>query len=306
MLTRDSIFLADPATPGLGGSVAVDLFGVLRELLQDVQGIGILRGCSEDVVKRLVRAMERILGQSKYPYEGAVGHGDTRYKTLAMELFQVIQQFNLLPSSTDTALIDALRESLEWAATVMRNRVPFEEQLEEIINNMQQWGYKRRRGKLDHRIAITVSKADLLQIEHLKGLSQTYDNILRQHRLPARASADEWQKALRKISQVSRNALWNGGEKQFVKFVEGEFSEVSFFFVSSLGRKVEIFVRQGDPISQGVRPALGAPHQPLVDAPQGPRWELWKRVQSDPTTGHAPAPQHILLPLIWILTGREV
>ena len=326
LLTRKAIFLANPeAAPGLGATARVDLFDVLHELLWLAQNRGVPLGPREHEVQRLVDDLEGILRGHGYPI--AVGQKASLFKGLAIRL-----SARLLPSPTNQELVEPIRMCLERRARIRTQDPTFMDQFQGIVKMMRDWNYPQRDdGKLDCRIAITVSKADVLG-----GLSLKYDEIIAKHELPEKTSGRRWWRTRRDVSDKSSNLLpwprppqwWQGvlqkisnesektligaGEGAFIAFVKEQFSEVGFFFVSSLGRDTEVFVKEG-PIRrpmqsflQAQSPFGGQPQLPQAAGSQVPTWPLGKRVKVNPNGGgRAPAPQHVLLPLLWVLAGAR-
>ena len=315
--TRESIFLADPEKAAeLGAPVRVDLFDVQVALLQLIQDRGIPLGTEKLRVERLVRRREDILRDHDYPSNR--GQGDSPFKTLAMELAATV-----LPPPPDPDLVESIRRCLEDEAKKIDDVPTLQDQIDPVARRMRDWGYRQQDGKLDHRIAITVSKGDVLS--ELGPGYDANDQIITHPELPekkrwkaprqanSRSSPQWWQRpALQEKSNQSREVLIQKGEGKFVTTVESMFAEVGFFFVSSLGRDTEVFVKEG-PIRRAVQSSLqaqspfgGQPQPPQAAGPQVPTWTLGKRVKANPDGGgRAPAPQHVLLPLLWILAGAR-
>ena len=137
-------------------------------------------------------------------------------------------------------------------------------------------------GKADVRVAIAVTKADLLPFADRRDLRVE---------LGPDSSRKEWRRAVRDVSRASRQLLLDLGERAFVTAAESEFREVGFFFVSSLGRDVEVLVE--------LMPNPSAPSEVDRSVPV-----LKKRISLSRDGTRQPNPQNVLLPLFWILLGQ--
>lgn len=299
LLTEESIFLVNPeGSERLGASARPDLHGVLSSLiaLPRIQE----RLATAEAVEKLARSMKRILEARFFPapvYSSADGKP---FQRLAEDLSSCLE---------DASLVAEIRECLEAAASVMARAMPFTEQLQKLWRFMDSAGCARVRDKLDHRIAIAVSKSDVLDDRPLG-----FDEVLESCGVPTNgatspASREHWRKALREIAARSEQALVDLGEGEFVTWVRRHFTQVGFFFISSLGRATEPFAtkvrRRPVPASMRVQasdPSIPRPHS-AVELEE-PRWEwrLDKRMTTDPAVGsRTPAPDGVLLPLLWLL-----
>ncbi len=317
LFARESIFLANPeAAPGLGATTRIDLFPFLAHLLPSIQRA--LPGATRRAGERLLQVLTQVLSNNLDLLDA-----EASCDSLAQEI--AYQLPHALPPPALEALIPAIRTALETVAGMMAEAPTLMDQLSDVVQLMSDGGYQRRAHdrKLAHRIAITVSKQDILagSPQHpLSRLSMAYNDILKRDGLriehpaaPPRASVSTWRRALGDISQVSREALITSGEAAFVAFVESQFAEVGFFFVSSLGRDTEAFLCE-DRIHAPAPQAAQAqnPFGPQAPLPQpaaqlGPAWVPGKRVALAPGRGgRTPEPRHVLLPLLWLLAGSAV
>jgi hypothetical protein len=181
------------------------------------------------------------------------------------------------------------------------------DQITGLSKFLAEWGVGRIGGKLNLRLAITIGKSDLFRDKN-----PNYDAIM--GHLGPKDSCQEWQKALRQVSETSKRLLLNLGESALVQQAENEFRHVGFFFISSLGRGTETFVEEQSPattqtVEIGMTAAAPgmldtAPIAPLPPQPQGEMWQwVRKRVKIDEEGTRQPRPQHVLWPLLWILTA---
>jgi len=302
---REAIFLVAPeAFSGFGVSAQPDNFAAVNQVFEAMDSHGRLASLGQDKMKVLQSRVEETLTTFKFPIPG---WGDSPYLKLAQALSA------LVPGGREDALVGRLVRGLTTVA-VQEKVLDIEHQLDGLITFLDAEGrVPKVNGKLDLRIAITVCKSDLLPDK-----PHGYDEILAG--LNATNSKKEFQAAIQRVSAASRKFLIEHNEGQFIKKAEENFRDVGFFFISSLGRETENYLEfEQDEVASSVRATTGGPmtqfgHQSMAAQASetqqpSPRrqggWKLWKRVRMGVGGTRQPDPQHVLLPLLWILTAKK-
>lgn len=306
LYSHDSIFVVDPskATRGvLNARVPPDLFGVLSGLLGVLQSTSLLHGRQAAELTDLFRRITRILRSEHYP-RGSNPQSRTR---LARRVLMVVMQATRpMSEAQQEALVGQIEATLESHAGVVVAQAGFAGEIRELVQFLKDHNYQRTPdGRLDHRLAVVISKADLVPDAPLVELSE-----LGAH---ARSTREQWYAALCGVSDRARAKLEEMGEGQFVASLEAEFTEVGFFFVSSLAADTEVVVRPA-PSSGGYEAELGdyrgagflgmASADPQPARPSA-EWVLDKVVTLGEAGVRTPEPRGILLPLLWQLAGAR-
>ncbi len=326
--TKESIFIADPeASPGLRSMVRRDLYPALQEIGLVYTQFKLLDHYEHYQKQILLSRMKHALSTHNYPVANdpdpllssgsaytiaeQMNHqvdGDPigtllkkfeyhPYGSLAVELALLVHD------TPHESLVSKIAERLNFASIKM-NAVPdLKSQIGGLAEFISRCGVDRvgEDKKLDRRLAIAVSKADLIP------------DVLKEYkRFPLndpdfRPSKVEWREILSKISGISKQILIDFGERQFVELAEKKFRDVGFFFVSSCGRETEEFVKQeatAAPIPQATMyTSLGQEQQAAPARTDLNLLPLDKILTRGPRGGRQPDPQHVLLPLLWILAN---
>lgn len=290
--TRSAILLATPeACVGLGATARRDLFPAIQRTIDVLGEGGLLAQFGRADMERLVGRVEDALARHQYPIQGGRSFVD-----LGTALASLVGR------PPDEALVTRLDEELSKVAA--RTGPPtLAHQIDSLIAFLSGWGYPRVAGKLALRLAITVAKSDLLN-----GACGRYDDALAG--LGPANTRPEWERALQRVSANSKATMLAHGETDVVMNAEMNFADVGFFFVSSLGRDTETFV-QDNPDAR--RPRVHGSHEVYAGTPASApadgsaartAWRLGKRLRPGREGTRQPRPQHVLLPLLWLL-ARE-
>ena len=192
------------------------------------------------------------------------------------------------------------------AAVMLENRPSLLEQAQRIAAYMRNSGYDERKNKLKHRLAVVISKADTLG-EEWKELAPKIDEL----NIAPNASLNKWKKALNGISRKSREALVDLGALQFVRFIERNFENAGFFFMSTLGKPTEVKVRKRciEPNGSASDSEHYAPFGGITEKinsaamPTTNKWEITKRIAYGVDGTRSPEIRGVLVPIMWMMTG---
>jgi hypothetical protein len=272
--TRDAIFLVSPNEAGAVGAPAeADLYGVVLELFARWEELGMLAGFDVERADALLRAVVETLTLYRYPVPDPIGGG---YRRLAEALC-------LLLHEREPKRVDQTRRALEVVAESMSEGIDMLGQISGLERQLRTLMFPvTRDDKLDLRLAITITKADLVfgeerELEHHTAAPQA-----------GKGGTDEqWRQALGVCVARAREVI-ERLEPQLVEFAENKFRQVGYFFVSSLGRDTELFVADDSDGEGGFR--------------------IGKRLpiaSSGPCNGtRRPEPKGVLTPLLWLMMGE--
>lgn len=293
LLVRDAIFLLDPENSRqLGATAALDYFSVLSDLLAAIQTRDVL--LERHTAQVFVRRCQEILSRSQFPHNPGP---NPKFSLLAREIAGLVRR------ETDTpALTASIQDLLQrWSPLLEADSHDPMAVLETIGNYVQLQGGAQLRHR---RLAVVVTKADILKGIGVADIHQRYSEILNRSGARRQSMAQHWKEALEEISQISRDTLARSGMKTFVDQVTKQYLEVGFFFVSSLGRETEPFVQEGTVYLRSGSTLRAGMDQAAPEVVRG--WVLNKRVRSDSLKGsRSPDPRFVLLPVLWLLTRTQ-
>jgi hypothetical protein len=328
--TKEAMFIADPeASPGLRSTMRRDLYSTLMLIGKVYDQFKLLDHYEHFQKQRLLNRMKYVLASHNYPiandpdpllssyamYSDAEPldvQGDGDPINALRKKFQyhpygepAIELAVLVHENPHESLVYEIADRLNFAAIRMNATPDLKTQIAGITEFISRCGVERvgdDEKKLDRKLAIVVSKADLIP-----NVLKAYDQFPLNDP-DFRPSQQEWREILKQISLISKQILIDFGERQFVELAERNFRNVGFFFVSGCGRDTEEFVKQET--AQASRPVASF-HMPLNTSepatparpPEQPPLPLEKVLVRGPRGGRQPDPQHVLLPLLWILAG---
>lgn len=298
--TRDSLFLLNPHATGGGGPfgarVAPDLSGPLSRILEDVHQAGMTVGSSRNDIEALVRRLESLLAQRQFP--AVVRYDLGAALALADEVLFAVRA--TLPRPAPTGLAEQLASSMSVAAQALTNMPTFKDTLGQLVIYLRDQNYpKTREGKLAHRLAVVVSKADLAG---LRGPSPSHQ--------PGPAPS-QWQHWISALSAANRAWLVNElGVREFVEYAEASFEQVGWFFTSSLGRDTELVVDPNPDAAAAAALGVAANYQPRGGAQLAPAggtlaasacpWRINRRLRCGDNGTRTPQPTGVLEPFLWL------
>ena len=207
----------------------------------------------------------------------------------------------------DVPAVEMVRSTLARSHEAMLQTAPLVTQVALFADFLEhEVKVDTKNGKVLHRLALTLAKADLLRDYDRKAAR----SVLEQMGARPGAPLARWREGIRAVSAHNRDYLLQR-EPQLVQLAEARFAEVGFFVVSSLGRGVSWHVH-GTTHSMTEPNLVPEEDDGLIDldfgldeeAPvEGVQFELEQRVAYDTTMQeHAPRPLNVMHPLIWILT----
>jgi hypothetical protein len=232
--TREAMFLIDPETcAGLGAAIDKSLEEPLRNLFSTYSKSALLAGLGQDDLRELLLHQKQILQGARYP---PGGESNGNYKSLAARLSDAALQF--VTPRTGVSLSDAhlgaqvqtIDEHLTFIAQL--ERPSGHTQLNDLAGFLETWGCPRHAdGRLDIRLALVVSKSDMLTCD-LPDDGEILADV------DATSPWSAWSRRLEALSHASRLVL-EEFESKLVETADSSFRTVGFFFMSSLGRPVD-------------------------------------------------------------------
>jgi len=323
--SKESIFLINPQGSGvLGANMRQDYYVPLCAVFELPQVQDILRHQAE-IPNGGIAVADKEASKFVHLIEYAMRNiyhfpSDPRnngYYDLSMHIANEILQ------TPNPNLSIMIQNALQETANKLSNIPRLQEQIDKVAqflktNNPNQVG--NNDDKIQHRIAITIAKSDLLDKTLfpsealLQGIiDKTFKKTIWKL-MPGlkKTSRKVWLNALNQVSEANRDVLRKVGENDFVDHVERVFTDVGFFFISSLGTDTEVFpVSTTETIRPGGRPGTAAapganPQHEVAGSQTSQRvWTLKKRVSlhSMVTQSRSPLPQGVLWPLLWVLAG---
>ena len=295
LYSRETIFLLDPHASSEESKLAARKAPVTFEAVRQVLELLVQQGKIPTAIARLqqeAHALDQLLKR-----EGFLGRPDNAAMLIA-ETYRAPE------------LESEIRARLSTIAVNLRQRPPFENLAGQIIQKLVDNHHPRLPGgedaKFAHRIAVVVSKADLLY-----GWDEKRIRALCDPPLPTKdAGRDKWREAVQRVSRESRRALVDLGEEEFVRRLESAFAEVGFFFITCLGRDAQLYVAEtsspgaSSPVSRGLKTVgKGGSAGPVAISPaSAPAWIIDERLAPSSRGRLAPEPMGVLLPFLWLVT----
>jgi hypothetical protein len=232
--TREAMFLIDPETSeGLGAKVDRSLEEPLQRLFTTYRTAKLLAGLNDSLLHELLLLQTHLLRANRYPPGGADPGG--RYLSLATKLAEAAVQFVNAQNGVTVgpevirAQIEAIDEHL--AGIVRVTRLAADKQLDNLVTFLETWECPARNGKFDLRLAITITKSDLLRCT-LPDDRKILEGVGRH------TPWEQWRRQLQRLSDESQ-AVLDQYEPNLVATASQYFRKAGFFFISSLGRPVE-------------------------------------------------------------------
>lgn len=265
--TREAMFMIDPETSGpLSAGVKRSLGEPLRRIFSSYRAAKMLSGLDESTLRDLLLGQTTILHAHHYPPGGAVNGG---YRNLAARLVEsAVASIGSVTGKTfgeaeTTVQVQTIGDHLAEIVKVVRPSP--HKQLSDLVGFLGQWGCPKTNGRFDIRLALTVSKADLL------GLDLPDDRSILAN-VSASSPWSAWRERLQALSDASRSVL-ERYEPNLVGTAMDSFRSVGFFFMSSLGRPVEYDIDARGEIRQRASMAASGVRSPT---PRGVLWPpLW-------------------------------
>jgi hypothetical protein len=296
--SRELVLLIDPgnsgAAGGMGGRQAPDLLeDAQRVVAEVVLPSGQIDAPDTGRVEAAIEAVSRALRDAQWPSADVEDAADRVAMALACA------------GLGRDATVPRIASVLEAVDPNRTRTLTNSEIASWLIQHIQvNADVTRVGGKLPYRVAVTVSKSELLERE----LGPAWREPIR----PAgRAGAPEWARELNRVSAWSKERLMGIGaiERELVAALEEHFADVGFFFVSSLGRDTDILVR-----SRRVQPVVsthegyagGRPATPSIGGSSAAPWWVTSKILAEgEDRSRCPSPVGVLNPLLWLLSqGR--
>jgi hypothetical protein len=287
--TREAMFLISPDQAGaVGAGAQSDLYPIVSELVDRWDGLGLLGGVDVEGLQRLIDAVTEKLRVHQYPSDDGVHSG---YEALARDLLS-------LRNRSDRKAIDATNTVLQKVAnaTTGDHVLSMEDQLSGLETQLRNWSFPETDGKLNLRLALTITKADLL-IGQTRLLTNPGDFT---PIVSNPQNRNEWRTAVRAASYKARAILMEH-HPGVVTLAEESFRDVGYFFASALGRDTQLVAAERARKS----------HEEDMDTEAGGgnsnnegRFEARKRIPIGVDGTRRPNPFGVLNPLLWLLMGE--
>ena len=313
LYSKESIFLLDPnasvfaESDGLGANVAPDFITLIQQIMEKIHEFQMLpeeyAPETKSTVQAMVTSIQRYFLQKEIAYPSRInGKDEEEAKAVAREYGEFIGAIirKYLRSHIDSRLIEQISIKIYEVAKKLQTTPGNVSTLTDLTNYLIQYKYPKRNGKLNHRIALVVTKSDMLPHDFVEDESE----------LGKRRDKQSWRKYLNKVSQKNREIFKQYNLSHLVNYTENNYMEVGYFFVSALGVSTQLEIKYERPRATVNAPTSsrgGGRH----DTPQGQAggkrakcpWVLEKRVGKAGDDYHRPQPKNVLLPMIWILAG---
>jgi hypothetical protein len=290
--TREAIFFISPEQAGAVGATAPpELFAVVSAVVEDWQKPkNLLAQRSLDGMQLLLRGMELKLRERLFPVPDEINQG---YDALASDLLSLVGSNDPQRRSRTAKLLARVAES-------MKDTMPMGAQLIGLENQLRAWRFPRTSdGKLDLRLALTVTKADLI----MKRDPVLADAGDMNPMANVSSSPAQWRQAVRASSDKARAVLLHY-DPQVVSLAEGAFREVGYFFASALGRDTELLAVQERSANRVDDSELDDSELDEVRTNKSElKFQVRKRLPFGTDGTRHPGPIGVLNPLLWILMG---
>ncbi|MGA1867468.1 MAG: hypothetical protein ACMUJM_02860 [bacterium] len=303
MNSRDSIFLINPQAVGvnttLGGAVDAEKSGALKIILHLLSERKLLEQVTEPTVSLMIKNWAAVMNNRGFPA------CQDKIDALSTDLYHEIRAY--INRHVPSNIIVDITKKLKDFANAYISQPTFQELYYGVVEFLKDNRYPTKDKKLDHKLAVVMTKADMIPDCEIEGNVPHNGNHKRKNN-----KGFLWYRELQALSNRYRKKLIELGEEKLVKDIESNFTQVGYFFVSSTGRGVDIAAKKiSSPSPYEGNGSSHVPiHHPLGQGGGGttsftPKnfttWELKPMVSKAQDGSHTPEPNGVLLPILWLL-----
>jgi len=309
LLSNEGILLLDPhaspATSEMRAQVVEDKLSVIVQILKTLHKHNCLNTINKIEIEVYIEKLETLLKKHGYP-------AASNWQNLAKDIVTSLENLKKI-NCRQIEIEEELAVEIAGLAGDARQRITFDHFFNAIINFMESSEmFPKTNGKFDYKLTVVVNKSDELPTEFIPN----WDVVYQTPRYNKSKKHSDLKEDLKKISSICREKLLYLVGEQFIDTVESNFNQVSYFFVSSLGRGIDIIVENvsttppitaSTPVSGGITrsqdQSIQMQQATLAQQPRPFPWQLKKVVSKSEQGTRTPAPKGVLLPLLWLLTN---